>query len=306
MTIDTLLGVMFVFGWVGLVALLVRKIPVLKAIDTSKLATIKQQAVKRGLLEARLVRSLYAWGRFIKSRTTPSWLIGKPNSWVASWQNLEDKVKGVIADYSSPDVALADWSVQASQAITRKRWLVAEQWYLKMIQQDPHCLIAYEGLGKIYLEQGEYEQACEVYEFLASRGQFETALAGLVKALKGQGRLSECALKYQELISRVTAIQPRLDLATLFSGMGNNSAAMAIVKHTLAREPNNPKVLDFFIELSIVDKQPIEAQTALDILRQVNPDNKKIPELAKAIEKLVRQTKPKAVMLRRKAKTVNQ
>ncbi|MBI5465787.1 MAG: hypothetical protein HY974_00690, partial [Candidatus Kerfeldbacteria bacterium] len=55
---DIVLGVLFVLSLAGLAGLVVRKLPILKATDTSQLAELKQRAVKRDLVETRLRRKL--------------------------------------------------------------------------------------------------------------------------------------------------------------------------------------------------------------------------------------------------------
>jgi len=153
-------------------------------------------------------------------------------------------------------------------------------------------LPAYIGLGEVYLGNREYEQAKEVFEYLVGRG-LPAAHLGLARSAAGQGQLELARAEYQLALEEDNALQPQLELAHVLQELGDPGEAFQHLREARRLEPRNPKLLDFYIELSIVNGQPIEAQSALDTLREVNPDNQKIPEFSQAIRQLADKLKVK-------------
>jgi tetratricopeptide (TPR) repeat protein len=295
-TADILLGVLFVLSLVGLIGLVWRKLPILKAIDTSQLSELKQKEVKRDLVEIRLKRKLAALTNNSVNRllAAGSWLVslvkivhGKINSLHQGWQSD-------LGHLTSPQVEISELLVEAAQLKAAGRGVEAEAKYLEVLRRDEHHLVAYQGLAEVYVEQRDYEEAREIYEYLLKKGGVDSSHLGLARVALGQGRLEEAQDEYLLTISKIPqAIQPHLELANILRTLGRLTEALAQVAAARELEPNNPKILDFYVELSILNGQPTEAQAALDVLREVNPDNQKISEMAQDIRRLAQKLKPK-------------
>ena len=77
-----------------------------------------------------------------------------------------------------------------------------------------------------------------------------------------------------------------LKLAEVYLNLENPQAAFKVVEQALTLEPNNPRVLDFFIEISIIVQDKAAALKAYMQLKEANPENQKLSELKKKIDKL--------------------
>jgi tetratricopeptide (TPR) repeat protein len=294
MVIDALLWILLALSVVGLLGLLIRKVPVLRVIDTSKLNSVSQNLLKLRLLEQRLVRKLRAtWEQ--AGRRLPavgSSFGGALEKFKASFERVTTRVERKLERHTTPIQTTPDIMAQAEAALKAGNYEKAEAQYLEALRHDAHSLAAYEGLGMVYLDSREYEQAREVFEYLVGRGMSGAHL-GLARASSGQGQLEVAKQEYQLALGHLKAAQPMIELAQVLQELGNPEEAFTQLKEARALEPRNPKLLDFYIELSIVNGQPIEAQSALDALREVNPENQKIPEFAQAVRKLTQKLKVK-------------
>ncbi len=294
MAIDIILAALFGLGLIGLIVLVIRKLPVLKLINVDNLNELKQQEIKQDLVEARLKR---------KFKRLSLWLKDSFQPWRQKIQlkreQIEKTVKSMEADLDKKTVAEGS-AEEASQKILHKAakaeqegdWQEAESLYLRAIQHDPSNLDIYQKLSDLYLENRDYEQAKEVLEYLADQGRARYSSLGLARVAKGQGFLEEAKGQYLKSLALKNAVQPHLELAYVYQQLGSLEEALMHLVEARNLEPSNPKVLDFYIELSIVNGRLNEAQEALDVLREVNPDNKKITEFTEQIRSQAQKVKP--------------
>ena len=303
MLADVLLfGLLFlaVFGLAGLVW---RKLPVLKLTNPSQVAGAHAKEVKRQLVELRLKRQLVELGKWLRVKLSPLLARVQNMNWGARWRALEASVSERLRARAPEVRTLEDFLAQADEQLSGGELAVAEQSYLEALRLEPHCLPAYQGLGDVYLEARDYEQAREVYEYLVRRGSAQVSALGLARVASGQGKLEEARGQYLASLSISTAVQPRLELARILRELGRLGEAIEQVKEARAFEPNNPKILDIFIELSILNGQPEQAQEALGVLRQVNPENNKIAGFVEAIRALSTKLTPRTRAVRRSRAT---
>ncbi|MFA4937143.1 MAG: tetratricopeptide repeat protein [Patescibacteria group bacterium] len=298
MIIDVILGIIAVISLVGIIWMFVKKFPVLKMIDTERLVNIKQQQVKTDLTEARLIRKFSGFKVILQTAISPLKEIFKKYSHQLGQKvkELEDEVKQKIISKTEGSKPLDDLYQQASEALTKENFDDAERLYLEIIRQSPKETKAYEGLGKLYLANNDYESAQELYTYLVSHYQTKPLYhIGLAQALLGQGQLEAAKIEYLNYLEKepTGTSQVYFDLAQLYKDLGQINEAWEAVNRARVLEPTNPRMLDFFIEISIVNERPTDAQSALDVLREVNPQNNKISQFDKNIRELVEKLRPR-------------
>jgi tetratricopeptide (TPR) repeat protein len=295
MVLDSILWVLLILGVLGLLGLAIKKFPVLRVIDPKKIIELNQQAVKHSLLELRLKRKITNAKNYLSNKLAPvnNFFGGRVEKVRSAFKVMEERVKNKIDHRTSPQTTKDELMTEAEDALKYNRLAEAEQKYLEVIKLDLHNLSAYEGLAKTYLEEREYEQAQEVFEYLSQQGLNEIAHLGLARVAAGQGRLDEARVEYSATLNIKDSLVAQLELAKVLVELGLQAEALLRLRDAKRIEPRNPKILDFYIELSIVNGQPIEAQAALDVLREVNPENQKIPEFDKEIRKITDKLKVK-------------
>ncbi len=302
MMLDYVLGALFLASLVGLAGLVWRKLPVLRLTDPTQVKRVRDQTLKRELVETRLRRKLQAAQKQLRSWVAP--IERRARAVVAPWRGLEQRVQHELEDRTSPARTLEDYLAQAEDAAARAETAAAEQAYLEVLRLDPHHLAAYQGLGELYLAARDYEQAREVYEYLAKRGTSAGNL-GLARVASGEGKWEEARSRYLSSVGQAPAVQPRLELARILRELGQLDEALVHLTAARELEPANPKILDACVEVSILGGRPAEARAALEALRQANPDNQKIPELDALVRELEVRLKPKRTERARKSRATS-
>lgn len=127
-----------------------------------------------------------------------------------------------------------------------------ERKYLEVLSLDPKNIDAYEGLGRLYFKQKDFEHAKEIFEHILRLG--------------------------------TNKLDHFLDLAESWQALEKYREAKGVLINALKKEPRNPKVIDRLIEIAILLKDRITAKNYLQQLKDVNPENKKIKEFAERIK----------------------
>lgn len=124
----------------------------------------------------------------------------------------------------------------------------AEKKFLEVIKLDPKNIEAYRGLGDLYINQKQYAEAKEIYNFLI--------------------KLNSVSVNRKSDYYFNLALVNKLE--------GANGEAYNYALQALELVPNNPRYLDFIIDLSIIEGDKVGARKHLARLKEVNPENQKI------------------------------
>ena len=282
----------------ALIFFVIKKLPILKIIDTSRLVTLQQQQVKTKITESRLKRRLAGLGSRLSIMTSP--VTGAIKKYQSAWsqriETLEGELKQKLLQQTEGAQPLQDLLKKAAEAAAREDWGSAERMYVEVIRQSTRERQAYEGLGDIYLSKHDYEQARELFSYLVSHyADLPDYRIGLAQALIGQGQLENAKQEYLGYLEKVTDAPSKIyfELAQIYKDLGQTAEAWEAANMARNKEAGNPRILDFFIEISILNGRPTDAQSALDALREVNPDNNKISQFDKSIRELVAKLKPR-------------
>ncbi|MEK7497091.1 MAG: tetratricopeptide repeat protein [Patescibacteria group bacterium] len=298
MNLDLILGILFWLGILGLLGLLWRKWSILKLINPKLVVDINQQEVKHKLVQMRLMRSARSFVQTLtKKISTPVSKITKPNA-NKYWQGLENKLVAEIEHKLSPQVAATELKSKSIKALKEGNYESSEQYLLDAIAKEPGRLEFYQSLAEVYLAKRDFEPAREVLEYLITKGD-NTAYLNLARANLGQGLLNEARAAFEQSLEFNNSLEIRLELAHVLEDLGDSEGALVQVSAALQLESNNPKVLDFFIELSIVNGRLIEASEALNRLKTTNPDNQKIADFAQAIRALTNRQRNKKMTIKK-------
>lgn len=298
MLIDLVLVIIALGSLGGIIFFVFKKVPILRKIDTGRLKNLQQQQVKTKITESRLRRRLEGLGSRLGMMVAP--VIGAVKKYQDSLtkkvQGFEEELKQKLLQQTAGSQPLQDLLKKADEAAKQEDWESAERMYLEVIRQSPRERQAYQGLGDIYLSQHDYEQAQELYSYLVSHNsEFPDYRIGLAQALIGQGQLERAKQEYLSYLEKVVDAPSQIyfELAQIYKDLGQVVDAWQAANMARNKEAGNPRILDFFIEISILNGRPTDAQSALDALREANPDNKKISQFDKSIRELIIKLKPR-------------
>lgn len=137
---------------------------------------------------------------------------------------------------------------EARRRAEEAKFKEAEKKYLEVIKLDPKNIEAYRGLGDVYIAQKQYTEAKEIYSFLIKLNSVSV------------NRKSDYFF----------------NLALIHKSEGSMGEAYNYGLQALELVPNNPRYLDFIIDLSIIEGDKVGARKHLAKLKEVNPENQKI------------------------------
>lgn len=288
--------VIIILGSLGfIIFLIIRKFPQLVHVDVTKIPGAKDEEVKQKILEEKLKRDVS------KNMTSLLDFFGLKkfrlgdlfNKWQDRLSQIErDLQKMVHKDLSSEvkkSKALEDLLENARLYINEEQYSKAEDVLIDALNINDHSVEAYLLLAQIYQGRKELDHARETLEYLLSltHNDDPKVFHSLAEISMARGNLKEAEEEYLRSISLdENNYLYYLQLADVYRTMDENTKAQEVAKKSLVLAPNNPKVLDFLVEISIILRDKEQASQYLDRLKEVNPDNKKIDSLREKIEAL--------------------
>ena len=270
MAYDILPMVVLIGCLIGLMLVVVRKLPQLKALDVNSIPAERELQLKQQLLRSRLQRHGQSMVQFLSR-----WLGPVLNALRRGLRRLYRRVLELEAGSRQPQETTPPATTpreDLSDRITAARRLhaagdprAAEEQLVQVIGLHPGALEAYEALGEVYLGLKENAKAREVYSFLLRRfRQRKTVDHG------GAARVAAC---YH-------------NLATAYLQMSRNAQALQAARKAVALEPSNPRLLDFLLKVSIVVGDKSLAEATWQALRAADPQNAKLDDIRRQIDVL--------------------
>ncbi|GEM_PF-230960 len=280
-------GVLLV-SLIGLLTIILRKFPTLASIATGATAAAMAER-KSSLLEQRLKRKFQSVFGFFKTRSVPA--MGKTK---ALWTRTQKKLVDLEHEYkvrSLPvflnrrqrhkiDSEILDILNQAKALIDDGEQAAAEEKILQAIRLEPRSVPAFELLGELYLAMKEFGHAKEVFQFLLKlTGESDAIYEHMAEADMGEGHLDEARSEFQKAVDlnpKITAYH--FDLARVYHQLEQWPKAFASIAEALRLEPNSPKILDEYIDISLGYGKKDFAASAIAKMKEVNPENSKIAD----------------------------
>ncbi|MBU1203040.1 tetratricopeptide repeat protein [Patescibacteria group bacterium] len=293
--IDIILIVLIVLSLAFIIWLMIRKIPRLKNVNVDNLPEVRSRKQKEAILKSRLEREwLDVWFR-LKGLTTPA--KGKVGDVFSQYyQRLKSVEKDIRRRGFERLTSSVDRSqvvdkilVEAKQFINSEEYQKAEETLLDVLNIDQHNIEAYTLLAEVYRARKEFVQAKETLEYLLKLTHNEDAAVyySLGDLARKRGNLKQAEEEYKKSISlSEDNYLYFLALSEVYLDLEEEEKAMQSAQRALLLSPNNPKILDFLINLSIIMSDKELASGYLDKLKEVNPDNKKILDFNERIDNL--------------------
>ncbi len=164
----------------------------------------------------------------------------------------------------------------------------AEKQFIEAIRLDPKRLDAYRGLADVYVRLTQYQEAEQTYMYILKLDPHDDiTMMKLGELLEEMGKKDVAVDWYQKAVLINPNISTRFaKIALLLKDLGHYPTALEAASQAVELEPQNPKYLDNFIELSIMSENLDMAEQGYAELRIVNPDNQKLRVFKERIMKL--------------------
>jgi len=243
---------------VGIIIIIVRKFPVLASIDIESIKSEREAKQKEKIIASRLERKVESFKKGIFSLIIPIILkikriFKEKYNKISDWEKRHSKKK--IAPKLTPEekeIEIKKLFFTADELIKKEKAEEAEKIFIEIISLDHKNIEAYKKLGNLYFEQKNYDYAIETLQYILKLNPRD--------------------------------IEVLIDLGTLLKQKGENTKALKFFSKAVELEPTKPKSLDFLTDISIIIGNKELAENALQKLREVNPENKKIEEFEERIK----------------------
>ncbi|MCD4760994.1 hypothetical protein K8R42_03805 [bacterium] len=292
---DIFFIILIVLSLVFVIWLLVKKFPRLSNINVDSLPEVRTQRQKDIILKNRLERSWHILWLKIKDLSGPTQ--NKISDFFKQYyQRLKDVEKDIrqrgfekLTSSVDKSQTVNKFITEAKQLINNEEYKKAEEVLLDSLNFDQHNIDAYKLLAEVYRYQKEYVQAKETLQYLLKMTHNEDAAiySSLADMAKERGNLKQAEDDYLKSISlSEDNYLYFLSLAEVYMDLEENEKALESGQRALVLSPNNPKVLDFLINISIIMSDKELAEEYLNKLKEVNPENQKILEFIECIDNL--------------------
>ncbi|PLX20585.1 hypothetical protein C0584_05070 [Candidatus Parcubacteria bacterium] len=254
-----------------IITIVVRKFSALANLDVDNMPAEKEARFKERLVTERLKRSFLKWNFRIRKNLGPVMQVtGKTFSYIYEKLNeVKEKHAPVkTLDQEGKDKKLNDLYLEVDNNIKEKDFAAAEKALIEIIGIDTKDVRAFKTLANLYFEKRSFEEALQTYEHV-------------LKLLEDTGDKDENTTEKQSESARVY-----FEMALISKEMGDLDIAKDNVVNALGIDSKNPRFLDTLVEISIMRKDKNEAQSALEKLKRVNPENQKLSEIQEKIESL--------------------
>ncbi|MFA6994986.1 MAG: hypothetical protein WC249_01075 [Patescibacteria group bacterium] len=251
-----------------ILTIIVKKFPALALLDVVNIPGEKEVKFKHKIIKARVERDLARWSGFFGR----AWLFIHQRL-VIFLQARQAGLKKIKASYAinikvpwlERQKRIRELAVSVKESLKKEDENSAEEKLMEIISLDQKNLEAFFRLGSLYAGQKKLSEARQTYEY----------------ALKLAKQRDQA-----DLVGDITLQEIYFSMAEMEREEDNFEEALENIREALELEPNSPRYLDLILDLSIIKKDKNLAQEYWNKLAAVNPENNKLPEWQKKIEKL--------------------
>jgi Flp pilus assembly protein TadD len=156
----------------------------------------------------------------------------------------------------------------------------SEQVYLQAIKKHPKDRKAYEGLGRLYLQEKKYPEAIETFEFLTKLDEAEDVywsnLGLCYFSIQNYRKAIEVYEKSLNLNNRVSSRW--LNLALCFEATEEYPKAVRAALSALDLDPVNISYLNYLADLYLKIPNKVKAEEVLEKILEVDPTNRLVAD----------------------------
>lgn len=265
---------------VGLSAIVVGKFPQLSLIDVDALPQEREAQKKKAIIRDRVGRRMAKRSRWLKVKLTPAFRFVVERAQLAheKLSRLDKKFWERTGRFIHPverRKRAAKLVTTAEQLLDQEKIGEAEKKLVEAISLDRQHWAAYRGLGELYMGTKNYAQAKETYQYLVRANSRQCC---------GKGRRRQAHIGSPAVQAAIA--KDNLCLALACKAAGDVAGWREAAEAALLHEKANPRHLDILLEACIMDGDRKRAEQIFALLKEANPDNQKLDQLAEKIASL--------------------
>lgn len=151
-----------------------------------------------------------------------------------------------------------------------------EDLYLQAIKKDPNDTQAYEALGRLYLQNKNFTDAVETYEYLIKLDPTrDIYYSNLGLSFYSLGEFEKAIASYEKALSVNSKVPTRwINLALCFEGLEDYNKAIKAFGSALELDKMNPSYLSLLADAYIKLENSVRAEEVLEQVLAIEPTNK--------------------------------
>lgn len=252
-------GIVLFLSLAGIVGILVRRLPEIVLLDVESIVKARERRVKHDILRTRAERTGRETVRMVRSAmepTTRALQTAFRNAYdaVLALERKARTIGGGATKLASGDDRLRILMGEAEELWRRGNAREAERKYIEAVSVNPKYVKAYENLGRLYIREKQWTEAEEAFRFV---------------------------LKLD-----ATDASAHANLGELEEAKGNLIGALPHYQKAVELKPANPKYLDLLLDAAIRAGNRDLARGTFARLKDVNPENQKLPIFEQRIREM--------------------
>ena len=273
-----------------------RKLPQLASIRIEAIPKHQHQIRKQQILDQRLQQKLGSveaaiangFKAFFGGVRTLSQRLFKRLSELEREYRRKIVVQQAIDDPDALRAKVATALAEAQAAMGAEDWPRAEQLFVDVVSLDPKNIDAYLGMADVATARKDYVNAREALKFVLKLQQdSDAAYTRLGRIDSQEGKFAEAEADYLKSVSlNAMTAGTHYELGVTEENLGNIAKAEQAYQEAVKLEPANPKYLDALLQFALINKRKEIAKETIVKLREANPENQKLEELAQAVKEL--------------------
>ncbi len=151
-----------------------------------------------------------------------------------------------------------------------------EDLYLEAIKKNPNDRQAYEALGRLYLQNKNYQDAIETYEYLTTvNPTHDIYLSNLGLAYYSVKEYTKAVTSYDKALNINSKIATRwINLALCLTALDQNAKAVKAITSAIQLDKANINYMSFLAETYLKLENQVRAEEVLEQILSVEPTNR--------------------------------
>jgi tetratricopeptide (TPR) repeat protein len=152
----------------------------------------------------------------------------------------------------------------------------AEQFYLNAIKNNPNNKEAYEGLGRLYLQEKNFKEAAETFKFLTKMDpKRDTYWSNFGLSLYSIQQFREATLAYEKALSINSKVPARwVNLSLCYEAMQDVPRTIKALSHAVQLDRRNINYLLLLTEAYLRMGNKVRAEEVLEQVLAIDPTHK--------------------------------
>ncbi|MEA1963223.1 MAG: hypothetical protein U9M94_03225 [Patescibacteria group bacterium] len=275
--------VLILIGLGVIIVIAAKKFSVLANLDVDSIRSEREAKFKEQIVSNRLKRNYFRYFAKFKQFSKP---VGQAMG--GFFIKLYKKLVEYKEDYNEQkQTETINENIQEKlffeidELIEKGELEKVEAKYIKIISLDSKSIKAFRGLGKLYFERKDFNEAKQTIEHAIRLLENDY---NAYESIENENLNEEERIKKDYINRNLPGAY--FDLACVYKQRENYSESIISIDKALAIEANNPRFLDTKLEISIISKDKNLACKTLEELKAINPENQKLEELARQIDEL--------------------